>query len=64
MRPEAKPIKFTNGHAHFYMKNKVDRTMHTEPPVVPSVHFACGFLVATDYALKRPKTLKYGILPQ
>ncbi len=24
----------------------------------------CGFLIATDYALKRPKALKYGILPQ
>ncbi len=23
MRPEARPIKFTNGHAQFYMKNKV-----------------------------------------
>ncbi len=24
----------------------------------------CGFLAATDYALKRPKALIYGILPQ
>ncbi len=41
------------------------RTMHTEPPVVPSAHFTwCGFLAATDYALKRLKALKDGILPQ
>ncbi len=25
MRPEARPIEFTNGHAHFYGKKKVDR---------------------------------------
>ncbi len=25
MKPEARPIKFTNGHAHSYMKNKVDK---------------------------------------
>ncbi len=30
MRQEAKHIQFKIGHAHFYMKNKVDRTMHTE----------------------------------
>ncbi len=52
MRPEAKPIKFTNGHAHFYMKNKVDRTMHTEHcPIHLLCHHPisrCGFLAATD----------------
>ncbi len=25
MRPEARPIEFTNGHAHFYGKKKVDK---------------------------------------
>ncbi len=25
MRPEARPIEFTNGRAHFYGKKKVDR---------------------------------------
>ncbi len=25
MRPEARPIKFTNGHGHYYVKNKVDK---------------------------------------
>ncbi len=25
MRPEARPIEFTNGHAHFYGKKKVIR---------------------------------------
>ncbi len=24
MRPEARPIEFANGHAHFYGKKKVD----------------------------------------
>ncbi len=26
MRPEARPIEFTNGRAHFYGKKKVDRS--------------------------------------
>ncbi len=28
MRPEARPIKFTNGHTHFYGKKKVDIYLH------------------------------------
>ncbi len=29
MRPEARPIEFTNGRTHFYSKKKVDTHTHT-----------------------------------
>ncbi len=43
----------------------IGQCLHTEPLIVPSAHFA-GFLVfchrRVTYGLKRPKTLKYGII--
>ncbi len=53
MRPEVRPIEFTNGHAHFYGKNKVDSF---EAFKCTNGHKCSKCSEAMKYVSKRPKS--------
>ncbi len=58
MGKKEKPLK-KNGKP----LNLAYRTMHTETPIVHQLISLCAFLAVTEYALRRPKDLKYDIMP-
>ncbi len=54
MRPKSRHIEFTNGHAHFYNKKKVDRIaekFHLNLVFIASIFCLCFALCIHSYSM-------------
>ncbi len=71
MRPEARPLEFTNGRAHFYRKKKVDSDSQQNEPawknvmllaavkhIITTLHYIC----ATDRYCRTQKVCQVKII--